>query len=244
MIEYLHNKTITLKGEIEMKIIKKKFLIHILLICFILCSISAITVLCINSYVKNSVSYLITDADNISPNNKYDCILVLGCGILPDGTPSSMLSDRLQRAIELYKSGAAPKIIMSGDHGRTAYDEVNTMRDYAINQGVAKEDIFMDHAGFSTYESMYRAKEIFCVNRMIVVTQKYHLYRALYICNNLGIDSIGVDSDYRFYYGQTLRDLREIAARCKDFVKCIFEPEPTFLGEVIPVSGDGTITCD
>lgn len=227
-----------------MKIIKKKFLIHILLICFILCAISAITVLCINSYVKNSVSDLITDADNISPNNKYDCILVLGCGILPDGTPSSMLSDRLQRAIELYKSGAAPKIIMSGDHGRTAYDEVNTMRDYAINQGVAKEDIFMDHAGFSTYESMYRAKEIFCVNSMIVVTQKYHLYRALYICDSLGIDSIGVGSDYRIYYGQKLRDLREIAARCKDFVKCIFKPEPTFLGEAIPVSGDGTITCD
>ena len=133
---------------------------------------------------------------------------------------------------------------MSGDHGQKNYDEVNTMREYAINNGVPAEDIFMDHAGFSTYESMYRAKEIFCAKNILVVTQKYHLYRALYITKQLKMTAIGIAADYRRYYGQTYRDLREVAARYKDFFKCIFKPEPTFLGKVIPVSGNGTVTVD
>lgn len=221
-----------------MKLKIKRILIIFLIICIAVCAI----VLGINFYVKHKVSHRIVTAEEISGN--YDCILVLGCGVGEDGTPSWMLSDRLDRAIELYNSGAAPKIIMSGDHGRKEYDEVNIMRQYAIDRGIPEEDIFMDHAGFSTYESIYRAKEIFCVADMIIVTQKYHLYRALYISERLGINAVGVHSDYRNYYGQTGRDLREIAARCKDFFGCIFKPEPTFLGDTIPVDGSGTATID
>ena len=102
----------------------------------------------------------------------------------------------------------------------------------------------MDHAGFSTYESIYRAKEIFNVKKIIIVTQKYHLYRALYIANQLGIEAYGVGSDPRQYVGATYREAREILARDKDFVKCIFKPKPTYLGETIPVSGNGDITND
>ena len=103
-----------------------------------------------------------------------DCILVLGCGLRPDGEPTQMLKDRLDEAVALYKQGMAPKLLMSGDHGRVQYDEVNKMKEYAMAQGIPSEDIFMDHAGFSTYESAYRAKEIFQVQSMIVVTQQYH----------------------------------------------------------------------
>lgn len=155
-----------------------------------------------------------------------------------------MLEDRLLKAIELYKNNISSKIIMSGDHGKTDYDEVNIMKNYAIEKGIPSENIFMDHAGFSSYESVYRAKEIFKAKKVVIVTQKYHLYRALYIANQLGIEAYGVGADPRQYVGATYREVREILARNKDFIKGIFKPEPTFLGESIPVSGNGDITND
>ena len=133
---------------------------------------------------------------------------------------------------------------MSGDHGREEYDEVNIMKKYAIENGVPSENIFMDHAGFSTYESIYRAKDIFKAKKVVIVTQKYHLYRALYIANQLGLEAYGVGADPRQYVGATYRELREIIARNKDFIKCILKPEPTYLGDTIPVSGNGDITND
>ena len=111
-------------------------------------------------------------------------------------------------------------------------------------RGVPSSDVFMDHAGFSTYESIYRAKEIFEADKIIIVTQEYHLYRALYIAEKLGIEAYGVNADYHTYRGQIMRDVREVLARCKDFANMIFKPEPTYLGEKIPVSGDGNITND
>ena len=118
------------------------------------------------------------------------------------------------------------------------------MKNFAIDKGVPSESIFMDHAGFSSYESIYRAKEIFGAKKIVIVTQKYHLYRALYIANQLGIEAYGVGADPRQYVGATYRELREILARNKDFIKCIFKPEPTYLGDTIPVSGDGNDTND
>ncbi|MBO5096162.1 MAG: YdcF family protein, partial [Bacilli bacterium] len=122
--------------------------------------------------------------------------------------------------------------------------EVNIMKEFAIEKGVPSENIFMDHAGFSTYESIYRAKEIFEADKIVIVTQKYHLYRALHIANSLGIEAYGVGADPRQYVGAMYRELREILARNKDFVKCLFKPEPTYLGETIPVSGNGNATND
>ena len=155
-----------------------------------------------------------------------------------------MLQDRLDEAINLYYEGVAPKIIMSGDNGQEGYDEVNVMKDYAIEKGIPSEDIFMDHAGFSTYESIYRAKAIFKVKKALIVTQEYHLYRALHIANKLDLKANGVGADPREYSGQSFRELREILARNKDFVQSIFKVKPTYLGESIPVSGDGDITND
>ena len=149
----------------------KKYLKFILLIPIII----IIIVFSINFYVINSTKDQIINTKDL---NDVDCIIVLGAGVWGDN-PSPMLEDRLLKGIELYNKGVAPKIIMSGDHGQKEYDEVNIMKEYAINEGVPSEDVFMDHAGFSTYESIYRAKEIFGVKKVVIVTQEYHLYRAI-----------------------------------------------------------------
>lgn len=196
----------------------------------------------INVFVVRSTAKQIINSDDAAKLQDVDCILVLGCGVLPSGQPTAMLSDRLQRSVSLYNDGAAPKLLMSGDHGQRDYDEVNTMKQYALNAGIPSADVFMDHAGFSTYESIYRAKEIFQAKKIIIVTQKYHLHRALHIAGALGLEAYGVSADYRAYAGQFYRDVREILARNKDFLTAIFKPKPTFLGEAIPVWGDGNLT--
>ena len=202
------------------------------------------SVLGINTYIKKSVSAQMLTVEEIREVQDADCILVLGCLVKNCGEPSHMLEDRLRRAVELYQAGAASKILMSGDHGRKDYNEVQAMKQYAIEHGVPSEDVFMDHAGFSTYESCYRAKEIFNADKIIIVTQEYHLYRALYIAEELGMEAYGVSSDYRTYYNQKMRDAREVLARVKDFLYILFQPEPTYLGEQIPISGNGDITND
>ena len=202
-----------------------------------------VLLLAVNFYVRGSTKGRILTVEQASAEGDFDCVLVLGCQVR-DGVPSLMLRDRLDRGLELYGAGAAPKLLMSGDHGQTEYDEVNTMKAYAVERGAASSDVFMDHAGFSTYESLYRARDVFQAKRVLIVTQEYHLYRALYIARALGLDAWGVSADGGSYRGQTYRELREIAARIKDAVKCVFQPEPTFLGDAIPVSGDGDATND
>ena len=197
----------------------------------------------INFYIQQTTKEQIFTAEQVPPGD-YDCILILGCGVLPNGEPTAMLNDRLLKGLELYEAEAAPKIIVSGDHGSVEYDEVNAMKSFLTDKGVPSEDIFMDHAGFSTYESIYRARDIFEADEIIIVTQEYHLYRALYLAQSLDLQAVGVSADLRPYRGQAYRELREIAARDKDFFYALIQPEPTFLGESIPVSGDGNQTND
>lgn len=219
---------------------RKKWLVVGLILLSLMAAV-ALGALGINGYVVLSTKDQILSPEEMT-NYSADCILVLGCLVKDDGTPSSMLHDRLQRGVELYETGAAPKLLMSGDHGREDYDEVNTMKQFALDAGIASADVFMDHAGFSTYESLYRAKEVFGAKKIVIVTQKYHLYRALHIANALGLEAVGVAADYRSYAGQTYRDVREILARNKDFFTGIFQPEPTYLGEMIPIFGSGDLT--
>ena len=223
---------------------KKKILIIGLVVLICLAIIGIVTVICVNSHVKSVGGHNIITPEEAAELKDVDCIVVLGCQVKDDGKPSDMLADRLRRGIELYNQGVAPKIIMSGDHGQKEYDEVNTMKQVAVEAGIPSSDVFMDHAGFSTYETLYRAKEIFEADKIVVVTQKYHLYRTLYIAEKLGIEAYGVNADYHTYWGQSNREAREILARCKDFIKTIFKPEPKYLGDAIPVSGDGDITND
>ncbi|HIU26740.1 MAG TPA: YdcF family protein [Candidatus Copromorpha excrementigallinarum] len=219
-----------------------------------LCLLAAIVIICINIFVIKSTEDKIVAG--VSPDDSSitseeiesllsvepDCIMVLGASVKADGTPSRMLQDRLDLAVELYHRGVAPKLLLTGDNGQVNYNEVKAMKEYAAAGGVPEEDIFLDHAGFSTYESVYRAKYIFKVDRMVVVTQKYHLYRALYGCGKMGIEALGAASDQETYRGQEYREIREILARDKDCIKWIFRPEPTYLGDPVPIGGSGVET--
>lgn len=229
----------------KMVIIMKKRIVLRLLCAFVCLGVlGAVSVLGINLTVKAAGNGTVLTSEEAAKLENVDCILVLGCLVRDNGIPSAMLEDRLKRGVELFHLGAAPKLLMSGDHGRTNYDEVDAMKTYAVERGIASKDVFMDHAGFSTYESIYRAKEIFGAKKIIIVTQQYHLYRALYIAQELGIEACGVAADYREYAGQTARDLREVLARVKDFGTSLFKPKPTYLGEMIPIWGDGNLTND
>lgn len=210
----------------------------------ILAAVAAVIVLGINFIVVGMGGRdLVSEKDMLKESSfRADCIIVLGAQVKADGTPSKMLRDRLDEGIRLYEAGAAPKILMSGDDGQVEYNEVAAMAAYAEDAGVSKKDLFLDHAGFSTYESMYRAQYIFGVKRAIVVTQKYHEYRALYIGQRLGMDVRGVSAADINYAFQGFRDIREIMARDKDFLQCIFWPEPTYLGDKIDIKGDGRQT--
>ncbi len=227
----------------KMKIIRKR-LIKILLCLLCAGVLGIIILLSINGFIKISTKDKIISTKEADDLEGVDCILVLGAGVWEGGRPSHMLEDRLEQGIELYDAGVSDRLLMSGDHGREEYDEVNVMKQFAIDAGIPSMNIFMDHAGFSTYESLYRARDIFGADKILIVTQEYHLYRALYIADKLGLEAYGVGSDPRQYAGQKYREAREVLARVKDFCYVITKPEPTYLGEAIPVSGNGDLTND
>jgi vancomycin permeability regulator SanA len=223
---------------------KKKRILKIILFLMGLSLTGLLLLFGINGYVKASVKNRIITMEEAAKLKNIDCILILGAGITDENQPTNMLEDRLKYGIQLYEEGASNRLLMSGDHGQKEYDEVNVMKRYAMDAGIPSSDIFMDHAGFSTYESLYRAREVFQAHKIIIVTQKYHLYRAMYVGKKLGLEVYGVASDPRQYAGQSYRDSREILARAKDFAYAIVKPKPTYLGDAIPVYGNGDITND
>lgn len=199
--------------------------------------------LAINLLMYGTVRNRILDVDNVAVlEEEFDCILVLGAAVKADGTPSSMLEDRLEVGIELYFAGASERLLMSGDHMRREYNEVGAMKRHATDAGVPSKVIFLDHAGLSTYESLWRAKELYGVKNVLIVTQEYHLYRALFVAQELGMNAYGIPADLRPYRGQIIRDAREIAARAKDFVFAKWKPEPTYIGDPVDLAGDGDST--
>ena len=171
-----------------------------------------------------------------------DAVVVLGASVMPDGTPSDILKSRLDQGIALYFAGAAPKIIVSGDNGTESYNECWAMKRYAISRGVPSEDVFCDHAGFSTYETMYRAHHVFGAERVVIATQTYHLYRAIFDAKGVGMEAVGVSDDDRAYVSQHWYDLREIPARTKDFLQVLFSVPSTFVGNPISLDQSGDVT--
>jgi vancomycin permeability regulator SanA len=216
---------------------RKRILFILVTIALVLASLP----FAISAYVCASVSDRILSLDDAAKLHS-DAILVLGARVHDNGKPSGILKDRLITGIAAYKLGASDRLLMSGDHGTEDYDEVNTMKNYALEQGVPSEAIFMDHAGFSTYESLYRARDVFEVKSVVIVTQRYHLYRALYVAERMGLNAVGVASDLGDYSGMPYFTAREILARCKDFCYTIFMPPPTYLGEEIPITANGNLT--
>jgi vancomycin permeability regulator SanA len=160
--------------------------------------------------------------------------IVFGAAIRPDGEPSSMLADRIDAAVELYKAGKVQRILMSGDNSRPYYDEVTAMKHHAVEKGVPPEHVNLDYAGFRTYDSCYRARAIFGIDNAILVTQRYHLPRALYLANSMGIKAVGLKAGLDRYPGQDYYNLREAAALVVTWYEVnILHPLPRFLGEPV-----------
>jgi SanA protein len=164
--------------------------------------------------------------------------IVFGAGLHRDGTPTTVLSDRVETAVELYKQGKVEKLLMSGDNRFANYNEPEAMRQYALQLGVPAEDIVLDYAGRRTYDTCYRAGAIFGVKEAVLVTQFFHLPRAIYTCNMLGVDAVGVEAD-RAYYRKLARlvwNARELPATLTALVDVhlthplpvLGEPEPIF----------------
>lgn len=227
-----------MKAQSEPASTKKKRVLRVLVVMFLF---AILLPLGISIYLCASVKDQIITLDEATKLDA-DAILVLGARVWDNGSPSGVLEDRLDTGISAYQAGVSDRLLMSGDHGQDDYDEVNAMKDYALEQGIPSENIFMDHAGFSTYESVYRARDIFQVKTVLIVTQEYHLYRALYIARALGLDAYGVAADRSVYSGIVGFEAREILARVKDFFYTLIQPLPTYLGDVIPITGDGNVT--
>ncbi len=144
-----------------------------------------------------------------------EAVMVLGAGVKLDGTPSDALRDRVTTGIRLYQAGKASKILMTGDDGAFHADEVATMKRLAVEAGVPEQDILVDEHGYRTYESCKRAVQVFHIKKGIVVTQRFHLSRALYLCSHLGMQAQGVPADLQSYQRIVFFTLRDYAASLK-----------------------------
>ena len=216
---------------------KKRILLVFAALALLLASLPFI----LSEYVYTSAKDRIVSLDEASRMDA-DAILVLGARVQDNGEPSGILEDRLLTGVAAYQNNVSDRLLMSGDHGQEDYDEVNAMKTYAIEAGIPSANVFMDHAGFSTYESLYRARDVFSVKTVVIVTQRYHLYRALYIAERMGLNAYGVAADLRTYPGMPWFEAREVLARCKDFFYTLFMPLPTYLGAEIPITANGDLT--
>lgn len=185
--------------------------------------------------VRFSTKAYITDEISKVPNT--EAAVILGASILKNGKPSPILVDRIDAAIELYEAEKVDKILVTGDNSRLSYDEVNPIRLYLLDKGVPDKDIFLDHAGFDTYSSMYRGRDIFLARSMTVVTQSFHLPRSVFIARGLGIEAYGYSADNGHYKNSNY--IREIFANEKAVLNLVFKRKPKYLGEEIPLTGDG-----
>lgn len=189
------------------------------------------------SYAVINVSsdkYIYNDINKLP---HVQAVLIPGAAILLSGELSPVLRDRVDMAISVYKKGVVDKILVTGDNSSLTHNEVNPMKKYLLRNGIPERDIFLDHAGFDTYSSMYRARQVFLVQSMIVVSQAFHLPRAVYIARQLGIDAYGMEADrghYLFY-----NNIREVFGDVKALVNLFFERRPKYLGEQIPIMGIG-----
>lgn len=196
----------------------------------------------INLRVLNGSSLIVPDCAKDIGN--YPVAIVLGARSYGTTQVSDVYADRLQTAVNLYKKDKVSKILVSGDHGQINYDEVNAGKNYLLEAGVEAADIFLDHAGFDTYSSIYRAKNIFNINTALVVTQKYHLSRALYLGSELDLNLLGCASDLREYQNIKKMKQREILARVKAWINISFGTLPKYLGYTYDISGNGEQTWD
>lgn len=207
--------------------------------------VSLLAIFSIGLYIYYSSRNMIKDNVQELKDKNYDAIIVLGLEEHEKGS-NRLLDERLKTAVELYNNGAAKNIIMSIGHDAETDDEINYMVEYAVNLGVPSEKIYIDNHGISAYDSIYRAKEIFQVEKIILVNQEYNLYRNLYISKKFGFDAIGVKSNYtKGTYDEELKTIfQEVFNMNKDFFKCIVKSSPSHLGEITPITENGDVIID
>lgn len=224
------------KTSISLKNLIKFLVAAVILVILIIAAI--------NIYVVFSVKdYIYTDTSEVP--EKYT-VIVPGAAVVGNKSVSFVLRDRIEGAMDLINSGKCKKFLVSGDHGTKEYDEVNASRKYVLTMhNVDESIIFMDHAGFSTYETMYRARDVFLVKDCCIVTQKFHVYRAVYIARKLGLDAAGYIAPEINRFGRRVHlswSIRESMARVKAFFDVLLHVKPTYLGDEIPITGDGHAT--
>jgi SanA protein len=227
----------------KLSLIKKIPIKKILAVFFISLTAALAATLLINIGMIVAVSkYVHTSTDTLPPRTT---VLILGSQIRGKRL-SPVLQDRVDAGIVLMESGKGKKLLLSGDHGQRYYDEVNAMRLYVLANApdIQEEDIFMDHAGFTTWDSMYRARDVFEVKDILIVTQQFHISRAVCMARSLGLDAVGYGINQDRFQGKSLRNwrAREYFARIKALYSIVFRPKPRYLGDKIPISGDGRAT--
>lgn len=204
-----------------------KFIRRLVLFCILFCIIAVAASLFISNYVVESTRGDVRTISQIQDEGIHaDAIVVLGASVYADGTPSDILADRLEVASDLYFAGTAPVIIASGDNRSSHYNESDAMKNYCVELGVPANSVYVDHAGYDTYDSIWRAKNIYGANSVIVVTQAYHMYRAISIAEGLGMTAWGVAADKGEYNNQTMYSLRENVARVKDYFRTLLKIPP------------------
>ncbi|HPA71827.1 MAG TPA: ElyC/SanA/YdcF family protein [Spirochaetota bacterium] len=222
---------------------KMKTFVRKTVVILLVCAVAAFggTVAANVHVVRNAAPFIVRG--NAAPS-RATVLLVPGAAVWRGGRLSHVLEDRAVTALNLYRKGAAGKILVSGDHGTRRYDEVNALKKYFLERGVRPADLFLDHAGFDTYSTMSRAAKVFAVRDALVVTQEFHLHRAVYLARKAGLDVRGVPADRRTYVNAAAYRFREYLARVKAVANVLTGREPRFLGRVIPVTGDGRASWD
>jgi SanA protein len=211
---------------------KFKFTILFVFILFILVGSA------LNIYVyKKGSKYIVSSIEKVP---QAQVAIILGAAVSTKGVPSPVLEDRIVMAINLYKQGKVSKILMSGGNPTIINNEVDPVKKELLQNGIPEQDIFLDHAGFDTYSSMYRAKSVFNIKTAIIVTQAFHLPRALYIARSLDIDAHGLAADRGAYLYKNY--LRELISRPNAFWDILIHRTPKYLGPSIPITGDGSQT--
>ena len=205
---------------------------------FVAASLGALVVFIVGT---NLIFYFATRAHifSVAEAPNAEVALIPGAAVLENGALSLIFLDRVDTAIALYQAQKVSKILVSGDNSTDSHNEVNPVRLYLISKGIPDEDIFLDHAGFDTYSTMYRAREIFGVSSVLIATQSFHLPRSVFIARRLGIEAYGVNADlgdilFRNY-------VREVLANEKAVLDLLLNRKPKFLGEKIPITGDGRL---
>jgi SanA protein len=217
---------------------KRRALFWSLLVIGLVVVLAGLAVLVPNLIITQGAKAYIVQTPEEAPHAQ--AAIILGARIWTDGSPMDMLRDRLETGVRLYEQGKVDKLLLSGEHDQVPYNQVDTMLEYVLGRGVPPEDVFTDNAGLSTYDTMYRARDVFQVESALIVTQDFHLSRAVYTARHLGLDAIGVVADLETYRDYAPNAAREILARVNAIIELhMTRPGPAESGEPLPITGDG-----